>query len=373
MHIPFCFKKCLYCDFNSYHGKEHLFEAYVETLKAEIRRASDRYPDIYISTIFFGGGTPTLLSFKQLISILDEIRTHFHMDSHAEITTEANPGTVSRESLHILHDAGFNRLGLGIQSLNDHELALLGRIHSSEEAIKAFDSAREAGFRNISVDLMYGIPGQTPKTWRRTLEGILNLQPEHVSLYSLTIEEGTPFHAMQVEGALSLPGEDIEADMYEEAIRILTGTGFSHYEISNFSRPGFECRHNITYWQNEPYLGLGAGASSYIEGIRSTNISAIEEYIDNVRSNKSVAGMEEKLQGHAAMGETVFLGLRMLEGLDMNRFTERYGISPEYAFPEQISNLLDGKLIEKTGSHIRLTHKGLLFANEVFAEFVNCV
>ena len=314
IHIPFCVRKCLYCDFSSHAGMEHLFAPYVEALKTEIRREAERFPDARISTIYFGGGTPNILAPEQLAGILDEIRRSLQVADDAEISIEANPGVGERVGEwesgregewgrgrvgELPHSPilpfprsspcppclsgsppirnpkseirnAFNRLSLGVQSFHDDELRLLGRIHTADEAVRAFHDAREAGFENISIDLMYGIPGQMLESWRATLDKALDLAPEHISLYSLTVEEGTPFHAMQVEGRLTLPGDEIEADMYEEAIRALTSAGFEHYEVSNFARPGFRCRHNITYWHNEPYFGFGAGATGYLPELRST-------------------------------------------------------------------------------------------------------
>ncbi|MCX6376728.1 MAG: radical SAM family heme chaperone HemW, partial [Armatimonadetes bacterium] len=273
-------------------------------------------------------------------------------------------------SLRLLRESGFNRLSLGVQSFNYDELRLLGRIHTADEAIRAFREARDAGFENVSIDLMYGIPGQTLESWSETLDKALDLAPEHVSLYSLTVEEGTPFHAMQVEGRLTLPGDDLEADMYEEAIRVLTGAGFEHYEISNFARPGFRCRHNITYWRNEPYFGFGAGAASLLNGTRSTNVSDPEEYIIRVEAGQDPKACEERLTGKAAMGETMFLGLRMLQGVDIESFARRYGVTAQEVFFEEIADLAERGLIEESDGAIRLTPRGLLLANDVFAEFV---
>jgi oxygen-independent coproporphyrinogen-3 oxidase len=365
IHIPFCVRKCLYCDFNSYPGKEELFEEYVQALKAEIRLAAARFPEARVPTIYFGGGTPNVLSADQLTSVLDQITQSFDVLSDAEITIESNPG------LPIVRN-GFNRLSLGVQSFEDNELRALGRIHTAGEAMKAY---RDAEFSNISVDLMYGIPGQTLGSWRETLDKALDLGPEHISLYSLTIEEGTPYWDMCRSGRLELPGDDIEADMYELAIEKLTSAGYEHYEISNFARPGFECRHNITYWENRPYFGFGAGATSYLahssvithqDCVRSTNVRSVEAYIAGEPPESG-----ECLTGKAAMGETMFLSLRMLRGVDVNAFRQRYGVTPQEAFPHEIPDLVERSLIEMTPDAIRLTRRGLFLANDVFTEFVS--
>jgi oxygen-independent coproporphyrinogen-3 oxidase len=381
VHIPFCIRKCLYCDFNSFPGNEELYQSYVEALRAEIRQAAKRFPDARISTIYFGGGTPNVLSSEQLACILGEIRQSFEIDENAEISTEANPGAVSHSpsppfslSSRSLRAAGFNRLSLGVQSFHDAELRLLGRIHSAGEAVQAFRDARAAGFGSISIDLMYGIPGQTLESWQDTLRQAVDLGSEHVSLYSLTVEEGTPFHAMQVEGRLTLPGDDVEADMYEEAISTLTSAGFVHYEISNFARPGFECRHNITYWHNEPYFGFGSGATGFVPVTdyesRITNVASVDEYIRRIQAGESPVECEEHLTGKPAMGETMFLGLRLLSGVEIDAFARRYGVLPQEAFPQEIANLTSRGLIEISHGQLRLTRRGLFLANDVFSEFV---
>lgn len=366
VHIPFCVRKCLYCDFASYPGKESLFEPYAQELKTQIRRASGPLAGTRVPTVYFGGGTPNVLPPESLASILDEIRHGFQVDEDAEVSTEANPGVISHQ-LSVISQNGFNRLSLGVQSLHGDELRQLGRVHTSEQAVEAFHQAREAGFGKISVDLMYGIPGQTRESWHRTLEGALDLGPEHISLYSLTIEEGTPFHRMQCEGRLELPGSDVEADMYENAITTLTSAGFVHYEISNFARPGFECRHNMTYWRNEPYLGFGSGATSYWDGARVTSVADVEEYIRRVEAGESAAESEERLAGRTAMGETMFLGLRMLQGVNLQ---DAGYAKAEEMFKPEIEGLIERELLERVDGFLRLTRRGLFFANDVFAEFV---
>jgi len=378
VHIPFCIRKCAYCDFNSYPGMEDLFQPYVDALTSEIRTTSARYPDVRVPTIFFGGGTPTVLSGEQLSGLLGEILGSFRVDSDAEITIEANPGTLLLSISgtlpnHPLLKGGvmsFNRLSLGVQSFDDEELRRLGRIHTSDEAVEAFRQAREAGFRNISIDLMYGVPGQTVESWKRTLGRALDLAPEHISLYSLSIEAGTPFHEMNRAGALQLPGDEAEADMYEAAIQTLVDAGFAHYEISNFARPGFQCRHNITYWKNEPYFGFGAGATSFLNGVRSTRVADVPEYIRRISEGMPPVVFEEHAIGIDAMGETMFLGLRLLEGVNIEDFRRRYGETPTEAFPSVIPGLKERGMIEETGGFIRLTHHGLFFGNDVFEEFV---
>jgi oxygen-independent coproporphyrinogen-3 oxidase len=372
VHIPFCVRKCAYCDFASYEGKESLFEPYVRALRTQIRRAAEHFADTRIPTVYFGGGTPNVLPPELLASILDEIRRCFHVDGDAEVSIEANPGVTPHPRPLSLRGRGewFNRLSLGVQSLSDGELGRLGRVHTADQAVEAFHEAREAGFDNLSVDLMYGIPGQTQESWRESLDRVIDLGPEHVSLYSLTVEEGTPFHRMQCEGRLELPGNDIEAEMYEDAIETLTAAGFEHYEISNFARPGLECWHNITYWRNEPYLGFGAAATSYIDGTRATSVADLEEYIRRVGAHESAAESEERLTGRKAMGETMFLGLRMIQGIpEVNRQDAKYAKGIEIFGPE-IDRLIERGLLERADGSLRLTRRGLFLANDVFAEFV---
>lgn len=383
VHIPFCVRKCPYCDFTSYSGREHLFSPYVQALSREIHRAAATFPGALISTVYFGGGTPNLLPCELLHDVLAEIRTCFRVTTDAEITLEANPGFQAREdrsAARCLHESGFSRLSLGVQSLNNDELKLLGRIHTNEDAILAFRDAREAGFRNINVDLIYGIPGQTLGSWYETLDAIIALAPEHVSLYSLSIEEGTPFWDMHHAGNLQLPSTDVEADMYVMAVEKLGNHGFLHYEISNFARPGLQCRHNVTYWKNKPYFGFGAGATSCLENasagrpeclyIRATNVRDVEEYIRRSQAEESIIETEDCVDRKTAMGETVFLGLRMLEGVDTACFQQRYGVPIHQVFGYQISKLKERGLLEQSDGHIRLTASGLLLANEVFMEFV---
>lgn len=368
IHIPFCARKCLYCDFTSYPGMESLFADYVDALRHEIRQDADRYSGNRISTIYLGGGTPVILPPDALSGILDEIHESFTMEKDAEITIETNPGMPV--DYRRLWDAGFNRLSMGVQSFHDDELSLLGRIHSSDDAICAYESARNAGFSNISIDLMYGTPGQTIASWMKTLHQAVGLSPEHISLYSLTVEEGTPFHRMMEQGNLLLPGDNIETDMYEAAIQTLTESGFEQYEISSFAKPGFRCRHNITYWRNEPYFGFGTGATSYLDGVRASNTASVDDYIRRVRRGESSIDTSEALGERESMGETVFLGLRMSDGVDICAFERRYGTSIYEVFGEQIEMLSTKEMLTECKGFLHLTRRGLLFSNDVFAEFV---
>lgn len=368
VHIPFCVRKCLYCDFVSYTGKEDVFQSYCDALKREIERSAAKGQNAHISTVYFGGGTPTIMHPGMLSNILDAIKSNFVLAADAEITIEANPGI--KGLYGPLRDAGFNRLSLGVQSFQDEELQCLGRIHSADDASDAIQEAIYAGFDNISIDLMYGIPSQTRESWRDTLNRAIDTGCQHISLYSLTVEPGTHFYWMMEHEDLELPGDYIETDMYEDTIRILTNCGFEHYEISSFAKSGFRCRHNITYWKNEPYFGFGAAACSYIDGVRSTNTPSLDEYLYAIGNAQSPVTSEECLRDRESMGETVFLALRMTDGLSLRSFQKRYGVSVYDVYHSEIDGLVSKGMLVCDDESIRLTHKGLLFSNDVFAEFV---
>ena len=375
VHIPFCLRKCLYCDFASYPGKESLFEPYVQALRTQIRRASESFPGTRVPTIYFGGGTPNVLPPESLASILDEIRRGFRVDADAEISSEANPGVASNQSSVIgetrrrlrsavrsLREAGFNRLSLGVQSLHDDELRRLGRVHTAEEAVEAFREAREARFGNISVDLMYGIPGQTSASWRETLRRVIGLGPEHVSLYSLTVEEGTPFHEMQCEGRLELPGSDIEAGMYEDAIEMLTSAGFAHYEISNFARPGFESRHNLLYWDLQDYLGIGPAAHSCLHGRRFSTPARTAAFL------AGPAAQEE--QGTVTAEDFIMLQLRLARGLSLQSLRENWGVVFTPAQNAFLACACREGFAVLENDTLRLTPRGMLVQNSILCELI---
>jgi oxygen-independent coproporphyrinogen-3 oxidase len=412
IHIPFCASKCFYCDFTSFAGLEALWPDYVEALISEISRARPRGP---VETIYFGGGTPSILPAYQLLAVLSAITERFEVEPDAEITLEANPGTADLPKLRSLRNAGapaevrpssengdpalssplcgggdkpgikstlkapgslgnekqgFNRLSLGVQSFDDEMLKRIGRIHSAEEALAAYRMAREAGFDNISIDLIYGLPNQTLKDWQRELEHLLELRPEHVSIYELSIEEGTPFARKQEAGELELPDEETRLEMYEAAIGSLALAGYEHYEISNFARPGFRSRHNQVYWRNESYHGFGAGAARYLDGVRCSLTKSIQHYISCARLKIDPIESCERLTGRGLMGETIMLGLRSSDGIDLGEFRERFGVSLMEAYGDAIERLQGDGLVELNEERLRLTHKGLLVANRVVVEFV---
>ena len=321
IHIPFCERKCRYCDFLSFNADEPIKESYVEALLREIKE--NPHTTRTVDTIFFGGGTPSVLPARLIARILDELRKSFNVREDAEITVECNPGTVDDEKLKIYKSARVNRISFGLQSADDAELEMLGRIHNFEDFKESFLAAKEAGFENINVDIMMALPGQLRETLFNTIEEVTALSPKHISMYSLILEDGTPLKE-SLPNLPPLPSEDKEREMYKEATKLLKSKGYGRYEISNFSKPGFESRHNIRYWQLDEYLGFGIGAASFTEGKRFSNTESIEDYIktddfEKIKRDVTILSKED------LMGEFMFLGLRMMRGLSGTDFYERFG------------------------------------------------
>jgi oxygen-independent coproporphyrinogen-3 oxidase len=368
IHIPFCRAKCAYCDFTSYAGLDALHDEYVTALIQEM----DLAEPFSVRTIYIGGGTPTVLSLLHFARIFQAVERRFDTDTTSEITVEANPGAVTREKLSGLRALGVSRLSLGVQSLVEGELRLLGRIHSAPEAIDAFRAARRAGFDNLSLDLIYGLPGQSLASWRASLEGALALQPDHLSLYALTVEEATPLAASIARGQLPSPDPDLAADMYELAQDLLSAAGFLHYEISNWAAsPPRICRHNLTYWHNEPYLGLGAGAHSWLGQRRRSNLPAPEAYMEQVRSGHQPVADDEAIDLETEMGETMMLGLRLLhEGVDRRWFRARFGLDLGMHYAAELRELAQLGLIDLSDERVTLSPRGRLLGNQVFLRFV---
>jgi oxygen-independent coproporphyrinogen III oxidase len=393
LHIPFCQAKCHYCDFNSYAGMLGLRERYVSALEGEIalagRRArlADGQPR-RCRTIFFGGGTPSLLTAEQVGRLLGAARHAFAVDAAAEISLEANPGTLERGHLGELHGAGITRLSMGAQSFDPGLLQWMGRIHTADEIEDAVQAGRAAGFTSINLDFIFALPGQRLDTWRDTLERAVALQPDHLSLYSLIVEEGTPLHRWVAQGRVRPADEDTAADMYELAEQRLAVAGYGHYEISNWARPGHACQHNLTYWRNLPYIGLGAGAHGWYAGQRYSEARAIQTYIARIATSAPAAHEADAGQGREAgpgsdlpagavveteaipatleMAETAMLGLRLVEGLSLADFARRYGQSFERVFGDRLADVQALGLIEQTGDLLHLTEHGRLLGNEVF-------
>jgi oxygen-independent coproporphyrinogen-3 oxidase len=368
IHIPFCRRKCLYCSFVSYDDREADIPLYLSALKKElIRRAGGEC----IRSIFFGGGTPSLIPAKDIGDLISVISTLFIMDEAAEITIEANPGTVDEAYLTAIRQPGVNRLSLGVQSLNNHELARLGRIHTAAEARDAVRLARGAGFDNLSLDLIYGLPGQTLTDWQHSLDDAVALGPEHLSLYALTLEADTPMWTAIKEGSLPEIDPDISADQYELAEDRLAAHGYSHYEISNWARPGRECRHNLTYWRNAPYLGAGVAAHSCIDGHRLANSKSLDKYMADFSGKTSpMPELDEEIGPELELAETVILGLRLGEGINADDIQSRFGIDILAHYRRQVEEMADAGLLEQADGHIRLTRRGRLLSNEVFWRFL---
>lgn len=379
IHIPFCQHKCPYCDFNTYAGREAQYDALVQALTDDIRQTGEALGEPPVRTIFVGGGTPTVLAPEHLQAIFAALHRAFTILPEAEITSEANPGTVDASRFETLRALGVNRLSMGVQSFDDEELRFLGRIHNAAEARAAFQLARRVGFENINLDFMFGLPHQKPEIWRKTLQTAIDLQTEHLSLYSLTVEPGTALAAWVARGQVSQPDPDLAADLYEIAQDMLARADFLHYEISNWARgplqadalPRYASRHNVVYWRNAPYLGFGPGAHSWFQGVRRAVIPDVTEYIRRVQAGVPVWQMEEAIPRALAMGETMMLGLRLVQaGVDRAAFQQRFGIDITEAYPDQISSLLAADLIELTPQRLRLTERALLIGNEVFAAFL---
>jgi oxygen-independent coproporphyrinogen-3 oxidase len=371
LHIPFCHTRCYYCDFNTYAGLLSMREPYVRALLTEIAlagamaRQTDNKPR-RSRTLFFGGGTPSLLSVSQIERLLNACRHSFALDKDAEVTLEANPGTLSQEQLVGLYAAGINRLSMGAQSFDAALLKMLGRIHTPEEITQAVSSARAAGFTSINLDFMFGLPDQTMQHWCETIDRALDLHPEHFSLYSLIIEEGTPFYTWRHEGRMTPGNEDLCADMYEYADERLQEAGYINYEISNWALPGHHSRHNLTYWQNLPYLGLGAGACSYFAERRSSNEREPHKYIKLLKIQQLPVVESEVVECEQAMAETAFLALRTMPGLHLPTFEQRFGRAFVQFVGDRLHIVAEAGLLEQIDGWLRLSKRGRLLGNEVF-------
>ncbi len=371
LHIPFCHTRCHYCDFNTYAGMLPLREPYVRALLKEIALAGTmaQHTDGTLRrsrTIFFGGGTPSLLTVMQITRLLNACFTSFAIDKDAEITLEANPGTLNKEQLQGIRAAGINRLSMGAQSFDAELLQTLGRIHTPEEITQAVIWARAAGFISINIDFMFGLPGQTMQHWRDTLNRALELRPEHLSLYSLIIEEGTPFHTWAHEGRIIPGDEDLCADMYEYADERLREAGYENYEISNWALPGHHSRHNLTYWQNLPYIGMGAGAYSTFAGRRFSNIREPLDYIKAVNTQRLPEADSEPIEREQEMAETAFLALRTAMGLHLPTFAQRFSQPFAHFVGDRLRPVEEAGLLEHENEWLRLSTRGRLLGNEVF-------
>ncbi|WP_175640120.1 radical SAM family heme chaperone HemW [Metabacillus schmidteae] len=371
IHIPFCHHICHYCDFNKVFFKHQPVDEYIEMLIKEMHHSNKITQDNPLKTIFIGGGTPTALSAKQLDRLLEGITKELLPDNQlVEFAVEANPGELTQDKLSVLKNAGVNRLSIGVQSFDDELLKKIGRVHRTEDVFRTVHQAEQAGFDNISLDLMYALPGQTIEQFKKTLETAFTLNIKHFSAYSLIVEPKTVFYNLMQKGRLSLPPQEQEANMYELAMKEMEKHGFKQYEISNYSIPGYESNHNITYWNNDYYYGFGAGAHGYIDGVRTSNIGPIKKYIENVQNSGHAYQSQHQVNIEEAMEEEMFLGLRKVEGVQKERFFEKFNISIELKFGEQIKQLVNKGFLIDTEHAVFLTQKGKLLGNEVFQEFL---
>ena len=373
VHIPFCTAKCGYCDFNSYAGQEHAIPNYTKTLLKDAALWREAVGDREIETVFFGGGTPSLAPVHEMAEIVDGLRGIFRIRVDAEVSLEANPGSLTTEYLRGLRGIGFNRLSIGVQSFDDEELVSLDRIHTGSQAKEAYAASREAGFENVNLDLIYGLPEQALSKWRENLEQALALGPEHLSLYALTVEEGTPLARDVARGRTVAPDPDMQADHYEWTQGRMAGAGYAHYEISNWARRGRRCRHNLVYWQHREYLGLGAGAHSYLGGTRFGMVLLPSRYGELVNESAAAAdgrmrhiASAESIAPETAMADALILGLRLIDGVDMREFARRYGASPDDVYGRVLQEFEGYGILERTATHLRLTKRGLLLSNELF-------
>ena len=375
IHIPFCVKKCDYCDFLSFPAEEKMQEDYVEALLKELVFYGTKYKDRRITTIFIGGGTPSWLRADRILKIMETVRQNFSVDRDAEITIECNPGTVTDHKFEVYKETGINRLSIGLQSAHNEELKRLGRIHTYEQFLKTYDMARKHGFSNVNIDLMSCLPGQTSLTFADTLKKVIQLKPEHISAYSLIIEEGTPFYQKYEEDAIRqekgeptqfLPSEEEEYQTTKMTQRILKEAGYHWYEISNFAKPGYECRHNIGYWKRADYLGVGIGAASLIDNVRYSNTRDIYQYLKESSRHETA----EKLSKEEQMEEFMFLGLRMPEGISRTEFEQNFHTTIEAVYGDVLRTLQQEEMLIKKEGRILLTEKGMDLNNYVIGQFV---
>lgn len=380
IHIPFCKQKCSYCDFCSYANKESFIKRYIQCVLKEIIEVENNNKidfengkdDLFlVKTIYIGGGTPSLIDSKYIVQIIEDIKLNFEIDEKAEITIEVNPGTVTLEKLEDYKRAGINRLSIGLQSTHEHLLKEIGRIHTYLDFLDTFRFAREAGFKNINVDLMIGLPNQTLEEVKDSIEEIVSMEPEHISVYSLILEENTPLFK-KVEEGLELPNEDLERKMYWAVKQTLEQNNYIHYEISNFAKKGYESKHNLDCWNQKEYIGFGIAAHSYTNGIRYSNIENIEQYIKNYDEDKTEENLvfHEKQDMEAMQKEYMLLGLRKIDGVSIQEFKIKFVANPVFLYHSELEKLVNEELLEIDGDMIKLTNKGLDLANIVWEEFV---
>ena len=373
IHIPFCKQKCFYCDFPSFAGRERFIDSYLAALGRELELAAEKYGEqgrLKPATVYVGGGTPSLLALNQMEGLFAAIDKHINLDFVDEFTIEANPGTLTVDKLRLMKATGVNRLSIGVQSLDDDCLKTIGRIHTAQEVVESVRMAQEKGFDNISIDLMYGLPGQTMETLKASVEKALTLDVQHMSIYGLQLEAGTVFDRQQEMGKLQLPDDEQVEMMYDYITEVLPANGYTRYEISNYALPGFESKHNCLYWQDVSYLGFGAGAHSYWQGSRYENPADIEQYISRISDGEILGYMEEQVGEKEHMEEFCFLGLRMTSGINKEKFKKIFNKDINSVFGEAIEAMKGKALLEETSTYLRLTKLGMKYGNVVFGGFI---
>ncbi|MCM2531587.1 radical SAM family heme chaperone HemW [Neobacillus pocheonensis] len=370
LHIPFCEHICHYCDFNKVFLKGQPVDEYLRALDQEMKRTLSQYPTNNLDTIFVGGGTPTSLNEQQLERFCENINKNLPKSEELEFTFEANPGDLTKAKLQILKDAGVNRISLGVQTFNEELLQKIGRVHRKKDVFQSIENAKTVGFQNISIDLIFSLPTQTLADFKESLTEAFSLDISHYSAYSLIIEPKTVFYNLMKKGKLPTPGEDLEASMYELLMEEMKKNGFRQYEISNFSKPGFESKHNLTYWNNDYYYGFGAGAHSYLNGLRRSNSGPLKKYIDQINNGVLPVFEEHEVTKAEQMEEEMFLGLRKAEGVSIPDFTRKFGKDPLQLFNSEIEDLVGKQWLEVNENNIYLTKRGRLLGNEVFQSFL---
>lgn len=370
IHIPFCEHICFYCDFNKVFIEGQPVDEYIQALIKEIQLTTKKYPAEKMDTLYIGGGTPTSLSAEQLDVLLAGIRENLPFDDHNEFTVEANPGDLTLDKLNVLKNYGVNRVSMGVQSFDDRLLKKIGRKHTAQDVFDTMKIFEKAQFDNISIDLIFALPNQTMESFDDTLDKALALDLPHYSLYSLILENKTMFYNWARQGRLHLPGIDVEGDMFERAIERMTAAGKIQYEVSNFAEPGKESKHNIVYWNNEHYYGLGAGASGYLGNIRYKNHGPIQHYLEPLRKNELPTIKIEELTVENQMEEEMFLGLRKMEGISISHFEEKFNRGFDQVYGQIVTELIQEQMLKRQSDRLMLTDKGLILGNNVFERFL---
>lgn len=371
IHIPFCVSKCNYCDFNSFKLNKELKHRYIKDLKKEMLLYKDEFREKEITSIFLGGGTPSILESEEISEIFFNIKSNFNIKKDAEITIECNPGTLSKEKLITMKDLGINRLSIGLQATQDYHLKSIGRIHTYEEFVKNYKEALYIGFKNINIDLMYALPNQNFDEWKDSLEKIVKLNPSHISAYSLILEEGTKLHDMYEKNEFKMIDEDTDIKMYNYTINYLKDNGYNQYEISNYSKSGFKCNHNILYWKCNHYIGLGPGASGYINNYRYKNLESLNDYHEKLLNNEKPIDFIDELSIEDKIQEKIFMGLRMNEGIKFAEFKDEFDLDFKERFKDVLKRLKENKLIIEDEFGIKFTQEGREISNSIFIEFMN--